>query len=166
MGEFRRYPAGVQDFEAIRKEGFVYVDKTRYIYDLAHTQGNALFLSRPRRFGKSLLCSTLKYYFQGRRDLFEGLAIDRLETEWIQYPVLHFDMSRAKNRDVEKIKDNLEYQLSVYEQEYGSNPVSSNLGDRLEWLVAEAHRQTGHKSVLIFDEYDSPMLEVISDRGA
>ena len=166
MGQFRRYPAGVQDFEEIRTGGFVYVDKTRYIYDLAHTQGNALFLIRPRRFGKSLLCSTLKYYFQGRRDLFQGLALDRLETEWIQYPVLHFDMSRAKNRDVEKIKDNLEYQLSVYEQEYGSNPVSSNLGDRLEWLVAEAHRQTGHKSVLIFDEYDSPMLEVISDRGA
>ncbi|MBQ9218375.1 MAG: AAA family ATPase [Muribaculaceae bacterium] len=165
MGEFRRYPAGVQDFEVIRKEGFVYVDKTQYIYDLAHTQGNAIFLSRPRRFGKSLLCSTMKCYFQGRRDLFEGLAIDRLETEWTQYPVLHFDMSRAKNRDVEKVKDNLEYQLSVYEQEYGTNPVSSNLGDRLEWLVAQAHRQTGNKTVLIFDEYDSPMLEVIDDKG-
>lgn len=95
MAGFRRYPAGVQDFEEIRTGGFVYVDKTRYIYDLAHTQGNALFLSRPRRFGKSLLCSTLKYYFQGRRDLFQGLALDRLETEWIQYPVLHFDMSQA-----------------------------------------------------------------------
>lgn len=77
MGEFRRYPAGVQDFEKIREEGFVYVDKTRYIYDLAHTQRDAIFLSRPRQFGKLLLCSTLKYYFQGRRDLFQGLSIDR-----------------------------------------------------------------------------------------
>lgn len=77
MGEFRRYPAGVQDFEKIREEGFVYVDKTRYIYDLAHTQRDAIFLSRPRQFSKLLLCLTLKYYFQGRRDLFQGLAIDR-----------------------------------------------------------------------------------------
>ena len=166
MGQFRRYPAGVQDFEEIRTGGFVYVDKTRYIYDLAHTQGNALFLSRPRRFGKSLLCSTLKYYFQGRRDLFQGLALDRLETEWIQYPVLHFDMSQAKRRDPSKVRDVLSGKLSDYEAVYGVNPTKKTLGDRLEWLVAEAHRQTGHKSVLIFDEYDSPMLEVISDRGA
>ena len=165
MGEFRRYPAGVQDFEKIRKEGFVYVDKTQYIYDLAHTQGDAVFLSRPRRFGKSLLCSTLKYYFQGRRDLFEGLAIDRLESEWTQYPVLHFDMSRAKNEVIDKVKANLEYQLSVFEQKYGANPVSGNLGDRLQFLIAEAHRQTGNKTVLIFDEYDAPLLEVIADKG-
>ncbi len=92
MDSFRRYPAGVQDFEKIRTEGFVYVDKTQYIYDLANTQGDAVFLSRPRRFGKSLLCSTLKYYFRGRRDLFQGLAIDRLESEWTQYPVLHLSL--------------------------------------------------------------------------
>ena len=166
MDGFRRYPAGVQDFEEIRTGGFVYVDKTQYIYDLAHTQGNAVFLSRPRRFGKSLLCSTLKYYFRGRRDLFQGLAIDRLESEWTQYPVLHFDMSRAKRRDPSKVRDVLSGKLSDYESVYGVNPTKKTLGDRLEWLVAEAHRQTGHKAVLIFDEYDSPMLELISDRGA
>jgi len=166
MDGFRRYPAGVQDFEEIRTGGFVYVDKTQYVYDLANTQGNAVFLSRPRRFGKSLLCSTLKYYFRGCRDLFQGLAIDRLESEWTQYPVLHFDMSRAKNKDVAKVEANLDYQLSCFEQQYGSNPVSRNLGDRLQYLIVEAHRQTGHKSVLIFDEYDSPMLELISDHGA
>ena len=91
----RRLPTGVQDFEKLRKEGFVYVDKTEYIYSLANDYGDAMFLSRPRRFGKSLLCSTLKYYFQGRRDLFEGLAIERLEQNWTEYPVLYFDMSRA-----------------------------------------------------------------------
>ena len=166
MDGFRRYPAGVQDFEEIRTGGFVYVDKTQYVYDLANTQGNAVFLSRPRRFGKSLLCSTLKYYFRGRRDLFQGLAIDRLESEWIQYPVLHFDMSRAKRRDPSKVRDVLSGKLSDYESVYGVNPTKKTLGDRLEWLVAEAHRQTGDKSVLIFDEYDSPLLELISDRDA
>lgn len=115
MEGFRRYPAGVQDFEEIRKSGFVYVDKTRYIYDLAHTQGNAIFLSRPRLFGKSLLCSTLKYYFQGRRDLSEGLAIDQLATEWTQHPVLHFSMSSAKSDDPDKVLDNVSSMLRRYD---------------------------------------------------
>ena len=94
MIERRRFPAGVQDFETIRSGGFVYVDKTEYVYRLANHYGDAIFLNRPRRFGKSLLCSTLKYYFLGRRDLFEGLAIADLEKDWTRYPVFHFDMSQ------------------------------------------------------------------------
>lgn len=163
MGDFRRLPAGVQDFEKLRQDGFVYVDKTQYVYDLANKYGDAIFLSRPRRFGKTLLCSTLKYYFQGRRDLFEGLAIDRLEQKWTVYPVLHFDMSRAKSANLDVVRENLDYQLSCYEQIYGSSPFSKELGNRLQFLVEEAHRQTGNRTVLLFDEYDSPVLEVIDD---
>ena len=98
MGEQRKYPVGIQDFEKLRKEGAIYVDKTDLIYDLSRKY--YVFLSRPRRFGKSLLSSTLKYYFQGRKDLFQGLAIEALEQEWKQYPVLHFDLSILKNVDV------------------------------------------------------------------
>ena len=99
----RKYPNGIQDFEILRTNGYVYVDKTEYVYRMASDEGKAYFLSRPRRFGKSLLCSTLKYYFQGRRDLFEGLAIDRLEKDWTKYPVFHFDMSQCKDDDIDSI---------------------------------------------------------------
>ncbi|MBR1803661.1 MAG: AAA family ATPase [Muribaculaceae bacterium] len=163
MGTFRRYPAGVQDFEKIRTEGFVYVDKTRYVYELANRFGDAIFLSRPRRFGKSLLCSTLKYYFQGRKDLFQGLAMEQLETRWTQYPVLHFDMSRAKRDTANDVRQSLSVLLSEYEAIYGHVRGSNNMGDRLQFLIAEAHRKTGNKTVLIFDEYDSPVLHAIDD---
>lgn len=163
MVTFRRYPAGVQDFAEIREGGFVYVDKTRYIYDLANTEGDAIFLNRPRRFGKSLLCSTLKYYFQGRRDLFEGLSIDELETKWTQYPVLHFDMSRAKSQDAKQMRSMLSFMLSQYEEQYHLTNVPDVLGSRLQNLVIEVHCQTGNKTVLIFDEYDAPVLHVIDD---
>ncbi len=165
MEGFRRYPAGVQDFEEIRKSGFVYVDKTRYIYDLAHTQGNAIFLSRPRRFGKSLLCSTLKYYFQGRHDLFEGLAIDQLETEWTQHPVLHFSMSSAKSDDPAMVLDNVSSMLRRYEDLYECDHVTQALSARLTNIICRAHEVTGQKVVIIIDEYDSPVLNVIGDKG-
>jgi len=165
MDSFRRYPAGVQDFEKIRTEGFVYVDKTQYIYDLANTQGDAVFLSRPRRFGKSLLCSTLKYYFRGRRDLFQGLAIDRLESEWTQYPVLQFNMSSVKSKDPVEVRGSVDYLLADYERQYGIAPYTSpiGLGKRLSCIIRRAHEQTGQKVVVIIDEYDSPLLEVLSD---
>ncbi|MBR1935478.1 MAG: AAA family ATPase, partial [Muribaculaceae bacterium] len=108
MQQVRRFPAGVQDFERIREDGFVYVDKTEYVYRLANEYGNAIFLSRPRRFGKSLLCSTLKHYFLGHKELFEGLAIDRLEKEWTKYPVFHFDMSRCKDDDIAHVASQLD----------------------------------------------------------
>ena len=164
MAEIRRYPAGVQDFEEIRKGGFVYVDKTRYIYDLANTQGNAVFLSRPRRFGKSLLCSTLKYYFQGRRDLFEGLAIDRLESEWTQYPVLHFSMSSVKDKDPEMVRNGVNELLRRYETTYGCDSSAQAFGVRLGNIIRRAHEVTGQKVVVIIDEYDSPVLNVIDDK--
>ena len=163
MAQKRRFPAGVQDFERIRTEGFVYVDKTGYIYDLANNYGDAIFLSRPRRFGKSLLCSTLKYYFLGRKDLFEGLAMERLETEWTQYPVLHFDMSRCKNDDPTYVEISLSSVLSDFEKEYGVSNKGLSFGGRLEKLIVMAHQRTGHRVVLIFDEYDSPVLNVIDD---
>ena len=161
MAQRRRFPAGVQDFEKIRTDGFVYVDKTEYIYELANNFGDALFLSRPRRFGKSLLCSTLKYYFQGRKELFEGLAMERLETEWTQYPVFYFDMSRCKNDDIEEMKSTLEMLLGNYEIHYGCEAGQLGLGARLQQLIEVSHARTGHRAVLIFDEYDSPVLNVI-----
>ena len=159
----RRFPAGVQDFERIREDGFVYVDKTEYVYRLANEYGNAIFLSRPRRFGKSLLCSTLKCYFQGRKDLFEGLAIDRLEKEWTKYPVFHFDMSQCKKDDVSAIAPSLSLMLKMYEDTYGCDGTGLDSGDRLKQLILAAHEQTGRRAVLIFDEYDSPVLNVIDD---
>ena len=159
----RRFPVGVQDFESIIKDGFVYVDKTGYIYDLANNYGNAMFLNRPRRFGKSLLCSTLKYYFLGRKDLFEGLAIDNLEKDWVEYPVFHFDMSQCKNDDPDAVAVSLDLILKNFEKQYGLSGEDLSFGDRLKMLILTAHERTGHRAVLIFDEYDSPVLNVIDE---
>ena len=161
MGEQRKYPVGIQDFEKLRKEGAIYVDKTDLIYDLSRKY--YVFLSRPRRFGKSLLSSTLKYYFQGRKDLFQGLAIEALEQEWKQYPVLHFDLSILKNVDIPIITNKLDGLLSNYENIYGRNPARVTPGDRLANLIESAHRQTGEKAVIVIDEYDAPMLDVLHD---
>ena len=159
----RKYPNGIQDFEILRTNGYVYVDKTEYVYRMASDEGKAYFLSRPRRFGKSLLCSTLKYYFQGRRDLFEGLAIDRLETNWTKYPVFHFDMSQCKDDDIAHVASQLDQMLSIYEKQYGCDKGALSSGGRLQQLILAAHEQTGQRVVLIFDEYDSPVLNVIDD---
>ncbi len=159
----RRFPVGVQDFEKIIKDGFVYVDKTEYIYDLANNYGNAIFLSRPRRFGKSLLCSTLRHYFQGHKDLFKGLAIEKLEKNWTEYPVFHFDMSRCKNDDPKYVSISLNSILKDFEDKYGLSGENASFGLRLEKLILTAHERTGNRAVLIFDEYDSPVLNVIND---
>ena len=159
----RRFPVGVQDFESIIKDGFVYVDKTGYIYDLANNYGNAMFLNRPRRFGKSLLCSTLKYYFLGRKDLFKGLAIDNLEKDWVECPVFHFDMSQCKNDDPDAVAVSLDLILKNFEKQYGLSGEDLSFGDRLKMLILTAHERTGHRAVLIFDEYDSPVLNVIDE---
>ena len=161
MEQERRYPVGIQDFEKLRTKKCVYVDKTDLVYRLA--QKDYIFLSRPRRFGKSLLSSTLKYYFQGRKDLFQGLAIEQLEKEWTTYPVLHFDLSTLKNVDIKLITNKLDGMLSDYEKIYGRNPAKITSGDRLENLIESAHSQTGQKTVVIIDEYDAPMLDVLHD---
>ncbi|MBR6283384.1 MAG: AAA family ATPase [Muribaculaceae bacterium] len=158
---FRRYPVGKQDFKQIREGGFVYVDKTRYVWELANRFGDSIFLSRPRRFGKTLLCSTLKHYFLGHRELFAGLAIDSLETEWAPHAVLHFDMSRAKSDDVNVVRDQVVFMLETYERQWGITKPKLGIGGRLQELVLAAHQQTGRGVVLIFDEYDSPVLHVI-----
>ena len=162
MVQQRKYPVGIQDFEKLRMNGCVYVDKTDLIYRLA--QKDYVFLSRPRRFGKSLLSSTLKYYFQGRKDLFRGLAIETLEKEWRQYPVLHFDLSTAKNQSQEGVKSELERQLRQYETFYGKDDKNDSPGKRLAYLIKEAHTRTDNKTVVIIDEYDAPMLDVLHDK--
>ncbi len=161
MEQMRLYPVGIQDFEVVRNRGMVYVDKTAYVYRMVYDGAETVFLSRPRRFGKTLLCNTLKHFFLGHRDLFKGLAIDSLEKDWTVYPVLHFDMSKAKNDDVNASRVTVGTMLREYEDIYGRCPDSDGLGDRLRYIIEQAHRQTGQKVVLIFDEYDSPVLNVI-----
>ena len=161
MEQRRIYPVGIQDFEVVRNRQMVYVDKTALIYRLVHGGAETVFLSRPRRFGKTLLCNTLKHYFLGHRDLFKGLAIDSLEKDWTVYPVLHFDMSKAKNDDINAVKRTLDLLIQEFEETYGG--VEGSFGDRLRHIIRQAHQQTGQKVVLIFDEYDSPVLNVIDD---
>ena len=161
--EQRLLPIGIQDFEKVITNNLIYVDKTELIYRLTHTSGGAFFLSRPRRFGKSLLCSTLHYYFEGRRELFKGLAIDKLETEWKQYPVFHFDISTCKEATVDLVRFRLHRMLEDYERDYGMDSSSPSLGDRLKTLIETAHERTGNQVVLIFDEYDSVMLSALND---
>ena len=160
----RLFPVGRQDFAEIRTEGnFLYVDKTEYVYRMTHSDAKFIFLSRPRRFGKSLLVSTLKYYFQGRRELFQGLAIDSLEKEWVEYPVLHFDMSIAKHMEREQLEAALGNQLSWHEREYGIVPQDKDANLRLKNLIETLYRQTGRQVVILIDEYDAPLLDVVHE---
>ena len=162
MVPMRLYTAGIADFERIRQDGRIYIDKTDLIYNLIH-ESQFVFLSRPRRFGKTLLCSTLKYYFQGRKDLFEGLAIDELEKDWKQYPVLHFDISRCKNKKTPQgIVEALNYQLAKYEKTFGL-PIGETMspGLRFQRLIETGHEKTGLKTIVILDEYDAPLLDYL-----
>ena len=161
MQPMRLYTAGIADFENVRQDGRIYVDKTDLIYKLTK-ESRFVFLSRPRRFGKSLLCSTLKYYFQGRKDLFEGLAIAELEKDWKQYPVLHFDISLCKNQmDTQGIITELHRQLDSFEELYGSGKNEDSPGKRFTGLIRRAHKKTGLKTVVILDEYDAPLLDYL-----
>jgi hypothetical protein len=156
------YPIGIQDFEKLRSLNAVYVDKTDLIYKLVHTS-SAVFLSRPRRFGKSLLSSTLQFYFEGRKELFVGLAMEQLETEWEQYPVLHFDLSLAKGKPIVDIKENIASQLEQFERRYQVTSVANTPGNRLNNLIRKANEVTGQKVVVLIDEYDAPILDVLHD---
>ncbi len=158
LKEMRLYTAGIDDFERVRQDGRIYVDKTKLIYQLEH-ESQFVFLSRPRRFGKSLLCSTLKYYFQGRKDLFEGLAIAELEKDWKQYPVLHFDMSLCKNKKkTRQIEDALNSQIDSHEKTLELEKAQGTPGNRFKQLIERAHEKTGLKTVVIIDEYDAPLF--------
>ena len=158
-----KYPVGIQTFEKIIKEKMTYVDKTRFVYKLTHgTQNN--FLSRPRRFGKSLLVSTLQAYFEGRKELFKGLAIEKLETEWTKYPVIHLDLSRGKYYSVENLHGVLNMVLGICEEPYHIVPADlRDYSARLNTIIRTAVKQTGQKAVILIDEYDAPMLDSIAD---
>ena len=161
--QLKKCPLGVQTFEKVIEEDLLYVDKTQYIYSLAQDY-RYVFLSRPRRFGKSLLASTLHSYFAGKKELFKGLAIERLETEWAEHPVLHFDMSTAKHMDKETLEQELNGKLSDYEEIYGKSKTGkTKLNQRLESLIVNAYAQTGSKVVVIIDEYDAPLLDVVHE---
>ncbi len=152
------YPIGIQSFEKIRKDGCVYVDKTRFIYELAH-RGCYYFLSRPRRFGKSLLVSTMEAYFKGRKELFEGLAISGLEKDWIEYPILHMDFSGKAYDTKDVLLKVLDDALCKWEEEYGSVNRSDVPGLRFGNVVEAACRKTGRQVVILIDEYDKPIVD-------
>lgn len=161
---FRKLPLGVQDFEFLRKEQFLYVDKTDLIYQLIVT-GKAYFLSRPRRFGKSLLLSTLKAYFEGKKELFEGLAISRLETEWLEYPVFHLSLNAEKYETQEHLEALIELHLARWEDQYGANPNAKTLSGRFMSVLENAYRKTGRGVVVLIDEYDKPLLQTFQDKA-
>ena len=160
----RLYPIGIQTFSKIREGNYLYVDKTEYIYQMTHSASSYVFLSRPRRFGKSLLTSTLHSYFSGRKDLFQGLAMERLEKEWIEYPVLHFDMSMAKHVDKERLERLLDFMLSDYERTFGLDPTAGDANLRLTRLIKCAYEKTGRQVVVLIDEYDAPLLDVVHEK--
>jgi hypothetical protein len=157
------YPVGMQDFAKIRNYNLAYVDKTGLIYNLTHIPGY-IFLSRPRRFGKSLLCSTMKYYFEGRKELFKGLAIEQLEQEWIAYPVIHLSLSSVKDIPPSGLPRRLRNLFRPYEQVYG-DLNGKDPGECLQELIYRAHEKTGRGVVLIIDEYDAPLLNALHDKA-
>ncbi|WP_415957960.1 AAA family ATPase [Paraprevotella xylaniphila] len=159
----RLYPIGIQTFSEIRNKSYLYIDKTEYVYRMTHSASKYMFLSRPRRFGKSLLTSTLEAYFQGRKDLFKGLAVERLETEWTEYPVLRFDMSTAKHVDKERLESELNLKLIGYEKVYGRGEGEENVNQRLQGIIRRAYEQTGCQVVVLIDEYDAPLLDVVHE---
>lgn len=158
----RLYPIGIQNFESLRKDGYLYVDKTRLIYRLA-TTGRYFFFSRPRRFGKSLLISTLEAYFQGKRELFQGLAMEELEKAWVQHPILHMDLNTAKYQCAESLDNILNDTLANWENLYGTTPTEVTLELRFKGIIRRACEQTGQRVVILVDEYDKPMLQAIGN---
>ena len=158
------YPVGIQTFERIRKENKLYIDKTEYIYRMTHSGGCYFFLSRPRRFGKSLLVSTFESYFSGKKELFEGLAIEKLEQKWMEYPVLHFDMSGGKHMEKEQLEDYLSNRLEAEERKWGITHTKRGANDRLTELITTAYEISGKQVVVLIDEYDAPMLDVAHER--
>ena len=158
------YPIGMQTFSEIREEDFLYVDKTEFIYRMTHTGGKYFFLNRPRRFGKSLLVSTMQSYFEGKKELFKGLAVEKLEKEWTEYPVLHFDMSGGKHMEPEQLELYLGYILEDQEKKWGINEPRIGANNRLIDLINTAYEKSGKQVVVLIDEYDAPMLDVAHEK--
>ena len=156
------YPVGIQSFEEIQRGGYCYVDKTALIYQLVKT-GKYYFLSRPRRFGKSLLISTLEAYFLGKKELFKGLAMEELEKDWTTYPVLHLDLNARKYVDASSLNAILNQHLESWEAIYGDEKKDRAPEERFAWLIEKACRTTGRNVVVLVDEYDKPMLQAIGN---
>ena len=161
--EPKKFPVGIQTFSDIITGGYAYVDKTGYLYEIVN-RFKYVFLSRPRRFGKSLFASTLHSFFAGEKELFDGLEAGRLESEWTTHPVLHFDMSTAKHTNPEQLLGELDIKLSGYEDKFGRNPEEKYVNQRLEGLVKRAYHKTGNRVVIIIDEYDAPLLDVMNSK--
>lgn len=155
-----KYPIGIQDFEKLRTNGYSYVDKSRFVYKLA-TEGEYYFLSRPRRFGKSLFLSTLEAYFQGKKELFEGLAIYDLETEWKKYPIFHIDLNTANFREKDSLYTVLNDYLTTWECKYGARESEATLALRFKGVIARAAEKEGCGVVILIDEYDKPILQTL-----
>lgn len=155
-----KYPIGIQTFSNIIQDGYVYVDKTALVHKMV-SNGTVYFLSRPRRFGKSLLVSTLKAYFQGRKELFRGLAMEQLETEWNEYPVLHLSFASGNYLQGDELKNVLEAFVAEAEDLYGKSPYDTTLSGRFKYAIKAAHMKTGRKVVILIDEYDKPLLDVL-----
>ena len=156
----KRFPIGIQDFEGLRRDGYYYVDKTALVYDLANTN-KYYFLSRPRRFGKSLLVSTLKAYFLGKKELFEGLAMADLEKDWTTYPVFHIDFVGGVYKDEEGLKANLNFKLDLIERTYNLEKQSDDIATRLGADIIQAYQNYGKQVVILIDEYDKPLIDNI-----
>ena len=159
-----KLPIGIQNFEGLRKDGYVYVDKTAFIYQLVH-EGKPYFLSRPRRFGKSLLLSAIKAYWEGKRELFSGLAVERLERDnpeaWKAYPVFYFDFNGVNYHNRNALEESLNTQLKRWEAQYGCKSEGLPLGERFQNLLISANKKSGLRSVILVDEYDKPLLDVV-----
>ena len=155
-----KYPIGIQDFEDLQRNGYAYVDKTNFVYKLAD-EGKYYFLSRPRRFGKSLFLSTLEAYFQGKKELFEGLAIYDLETEWKKYPIFHIDLNTANFREKDSLYMVLNDYLTTWESKYGARESEATLALRFKGVIARAAEKEGCGVVILIDEYDKPMLQTL-----
>ena len=157
-----RFPIGIQNFRTLREDGYLYIDKTELIYKLVDT-GCYYLLSRPRRFGKSLLVSTLEAYFQGKKEQFKGLAMERLEKDWTARPVFHLDLNVGKYESTQSLLDTLNEALTVWEQEYGAAEAERNVGLRFKGVVQRAYEKTGHRVAILVDEYDKPLLQNIGN---
>lgn len=163
MAQTRRYPVGIQTFSEIRERNYLYIDKTQYLVDFIDKGYKYVFLSRPRRFGKSLFASMIHAYYEGRKDLFEGLAMGEYEKDWVKHPVLHLDMSAAKHMDKDMLERYLADMLTDQEAVFGYKSEKLDPNIRLKDLVVTANRLTGRKVVLIIDEYDAPLLDVVHE---
>ena len=155
------YPLGIQTFSEIRTNDNLYIDKTAYIYRMANSDGKFIFLSRPRRFGKSLLVSTLQSYFEGRKELFKGLAMEKLEKEWTEYPVLHFDLSGGKHQEEDQLNRYIDYILKYNEHRFDIKCDAVDANVHLANLISSVYNKTGKQVVVLIDEYDAPLLDVV-----